>query len=78
MQATLPPQKFRGVSCFHCGRPIRLRASILWREITMAQREHGPAEQWFSRVFSQRCRMCGGEAVYTMNHISDLEDDSVA
>jgi len=76
MKAPMLPHKFRGVSCFHCGRPIRLSASSLWREMTRTQREHGSAERWFSKVFSHRCRVCRGEAVYVLERILGFEDQS--
>ncbi len=76
MQAAMAPQKFRGVACRHCGRPIRLSSSILRREIVFHQNETDSALQWRSRVFSHRCRICGEEAIYALNHIVDFEDNS--
>jgi len=79
MQAAMELEKtFRGVSCRHCSRPIRLPASIVRREISFNQNRVDAAQQWRSRVFSHRCRTCGGEAIYALNHIFDFEDKTFA
>ena len=77
MQAMMEHQKsFRGIACFYCGRPNRLPTSILQREIFFTECEQNPAQQWHSKVFSHRCRICGGEAVYVLNRILDFVDNA--
>lgn len=78
MQATVNPVTFRGVYCRHCGRPIRLSASILKRESFMNQSQPNSTEHWRSRVFPHRCRMCGAESIYALNHIVEFEDENPA
>jgi len=78
MQATVIHPKLRGVYCRHCGRPIRLSASILKRESFLRQSEPGSAEHWCSKVFPHRCRVCGAEAIYGLNHIVDFEGENSA
>ena len=76
MQATLDRQTFRGVSCRHCGQPSRVRPTIAEREQALKQSEPGVPQLWFSGVFSHRCRLCGGEAIYALEHIIDFEEES--
>jgi ribosomal protein S27E len=61
----------RGVICRHCGKPIRLSATLLKRElnITIAP-TLDPA--LYSRVFPVRCRHCHKEAIYALDQIADL------
>lgn len=74
---TAPIQgKSRGVYCRLCGSPIPLPASILKRESLLNQNEPSSAEHWRSKVFPHRCKTCGGETIYALNHILDLEDHS--
>ena len=76
MHVRFDQQKFRGVSCCHCGRPIRLPASILRREDLFRQNEPDPTQQWCSKVFPHRCKMCRGEAIYSLDQILDFEDQN--
>ncbi len=76
MQATAKRPVSRGVYCRHCGNPMRLPASILKRESFLNQSEPSSAEHWCSKVFPHRCRNCGAEAIYAVNHIVDFEDKS--
>jgi hypothetical protein len=78
MQATMQRQTFRGVACLHCDVPIRLPSSILQRAISFDQSEQDPIQQWCSKVFSHRCRICGEEAIYLLNHFLDFEDKNPA
>lgn len=78
MQATFKPPKLRGAHCRRCGNPTRLPDSILKRESLFKQSEASSAEQWCSKVFSHRCRLCGGEAIYALNHIVDFEVENSA
>lgn len=78
MEAPTPSQKYRRVFCFHCSRPIRLAPSILRREISVNQIGSEAKNEWFSRVFSHRCKTCGKEAIYSLNHVLDFEDQSGA
>jgi hypothetical protein len=76
MQATMSKPNLRGVYCRHCGSPIPLSNSILKRESLIYQSEQGPTEQWCSKVFPHRCRTCGAESIYALNHIVDFEHQS--
>ncbi len=76
MQATPTRSKPRGVYCRLCGSPIPLPASILQRESMLNQNEPSSAEHWRSKVFPHRCRTCGRETIYALNHIRDFEDHS--
>ena len=78
MQAALARQKFRGVPCRSCGRPIRLPASILRREAQFNQSQPEPDLQWCSKVFSFRCKVCGVEAIYALSRILDFEEENIA
>jgi hypothetical protein len=78
MQATLDQQKFRGISCRYCGRPIRLPASILKREHSFKQNEPNPTQEWRSKVFPHRCNKCRVEAIYSLDEIVDFEDNEPA
>jgi ribosomal protein S27E len=77
MQATLAQQTFRGVSCRHCGHPIRVTPSILTRERSFKNGEPNFTQQWCSQMFSHRCRTCGNEAIYALSHILDFENEQV-
>jgi len=74
MHAALARTTFRGVLCRRCGQPIRVRQAILNRESSLNQSDAGSDQQWCSRVFSHRCKICGNEAVYTLNHISEFDE----
>jgi len=74
MHAALAPTTFRGVACRRCGKPIRVRQAILNRESSFNQSGPDSDQQWCSRVFSHRCKICGNEAVYTLNLICEFEE----
>ncbi len=76
MQAMLVRETYRGVSCRHCGQPIRVRPSIVNRESAFQQSEPNFTKQWCSQVFAHRCRTCGAEAIYTLSHIVDFEGEN--
>lgn len=78
MQAAMNHQTFRGVACRHCGQPTRVRPAIAQRESALKESNLHSIEQWRSRVFSHRCRHCGGEAIYVLDHIVDFEDENFA
>jgi len=78
METSRPPQKFRGVFCFHCSRPILIAPSIVRREISFNRSGSDATQDWSSRVFSRRCKTCGREAIYTLSHVVDFEDESAA
>jgi len=63
--------KNRGVVCKHCGKAIRLPASILRRE--EKRREAGPGgDELETKVFPARCRACHAEGIYAVDQIVDL------
>jgi len=74
MQPSARRQKQRGVVCRHCSRPIPLSSSILKREASLGAGEPETSQQWRSRVFTQRCRRCGVEAIYAQNLIVELDE----
>jgi len=72
MQAAAPA-KSRGVTCHHCGKPIRLSHSLLQRESAIKQdQQPNPDQQLQSRVFPARCRACHTEGIYGLHEIVDL------
>jgi hypothetical protein len=78
MQAAMKHQTFRGVACRHCGHPSRVGPAIAQREWALKESNLHAIEQWCSRVFSHRCRLCGGEAIYALDHIVDFDDENFA
>jgi len=76
MQATMNDRTFRGVACRHCGHPSRVRPAIAQREWATKESTLHPEEEWRSRVFSHRCRQCGGEAIYALDHIVDFDEEN--
>jgi hypothetical protein len=62
-------EKFRGVPCRHCGKPVPIPKLILKRETvaTLSKTE----DSLESKSFALRCRQCQRESVYTMNEIID-------
>jgi hypothetical protein len=70
MYAAAIHANFRGVSCRHCGKPIRLSESFIKRATGITQDE---AEKGLrSRVFPARCRRCHGEAIYALEQIVEF------
>jgi hypothetical protein len=78
MQATMNDRTFRGVACRHCGQPSRVRPAIAQREWALNKSNVHSIEEWRSRVFSHRCRTCGGEAIHALDYIVDFEDENSA
>jgi hypothetical protein len=75
MHATAPAfHGFRGVLCRHCGKPVRLPASIVARENILKQREPILRENWASRIFPVRCRACWVESIYAMDQIASFPE----
>jgi len=72
MQAAATQARNRGVSCRHCGKPIRLSASLLQRETTLKKDDPHPDQQMQTKVFPARCRACHAEGIYTVDQIVDL------
>jgi ribosomal protein S27E len=67
----LQKDESHGVTCFLCGRPIRVSTSLAARK---AGFDHltSNAQEWRSKVFSLRCRNCGHEALYALSQIQDF------
>jgi hypothetical protein len=66
-------QRFRGVLCRHCGKPVRIPGIVLRKD----SENHGPHDandthfQLISRVFVLRCRSCEKESIYAIDQIVD-------
>jgi hypothetical protein len=71
MQSAAIQARNRGVSCRHCGKLIRLSASLLKRETELKKDDH-PDQQLQTKVFPARCRACHTEGIYTVDQIVDL------
>jgi hypothetical protein len=75
MQAAAIQSRFRGVSCLHCGKPVRLSASFVKREAAIKQDEKTMSQDCLcSKVFPARCRVCHAEAIYTLSQIVDFPE----
>ena len=75
MQMTIElPLSLRGVTCVHCARPMPVSRVILERETLLRKSPMRCLEDWQSRVFSHRCKACGGESIYTLGHIHELKE----
>jgi hypothetical protein len=74
MQAAVSQPIFRGVSCLHCGKPVRLSASFIRRETAIKQNEQSLNQELCSRVFPARCRACHAEAIYTLSQVVDFPE----
>ena len=75
MNAAVIREEFRGVMCRHCGKPVRLSASLLRRETTIKEEDEASLELC-SRVFPARCHVCYEEGIYAMDQVVDfLERD---
>jgi len=68
--------KARGVYCRYCGKPIWLSATFLKRETTIKQNEQTSMQEFSSRVFPARCRICHEEAIYTLSQILDFPEEN--
>jgi hypothetical protein len=64
----------RGVTCIHCEQPIPLSRTILQREKEYGKQGTNAHDEWHSRVFAHRCKLCGGESIYTLEHIHEIEE----
>jgi cytochrome c5 len=72
MQSAAIQVRNRGVSCRHCGKPIRLSASLLKRETELKKDQPDADQQLQTKVFPARCRVCHAEGIYTVDQIVDL------
>jgi cytochrome c5 len=72
MQSAAIQIRNRGVSCRHCGKPIRLSDSLLRRETQPTKDQPLSDQQLQTKVFPARCRACHAEAIYTVDQIIDL------
>jgi hypothetical protein len=68
--------KARGVYCRYCGKPIWLSATFLKRETAIKQNEQTSMQEFSSRVFPARCRICHEEAIYTLSQILDFPEEN--
>ena len=67
---------FRGVACRHCGKPVRLSASLLRREAEMNHLESdSDHQQLHTRVFPARCRACHQEGIYALDEIIEFNPE---
>jgi DNA-directed RNA polymerase subunit RPC12/RpoP len=74
MLATAPSlSKQRGVHCRHCGGKISVPNSIIARESAFKDEHPNDTQKFGSKVFSLRCKRCGGETVYPLNQIADID-----
>jgi len=68
-------ERFRGVLCRHCGKPVRVPGIVLRKDSESqghSNNEVGDSHfQLISRVFVLRCRSCQKEGIYAMNQITD-------
>lgn len=73
MPADLSSQRFRGVICRHCNKPVRVPQIVLRKDSQMhgQQPEDQNHFQLISRVFVVRCRSCERESIYAMDQIVD-------
>lgn len=76
MQTVLSRATYRGISCRSCGTPVRVPASILTREVLFRETQANLEQTWCSSVFAQRCRSCGAEAIYSLQHILEFEEET--
>jgi hypothetical protein len=73
MSALATAQRFRGVLCRHCGKPVRIPGIVLRKdsEIQGLQDTNDTQFHLISRVFVLRCRSCERESIYAINQIVD-------
>ena len=73
MSAEAATQKFRGVLCRRCGKPVRL-PSLVMKHDSVCKEPHESNDRTYhliSRVFVLRCRSCEKESIYAINQIVD-------
>jgi hypothetical protein len=73
MPVDLSSQRFRGVLCRHCGKPVRIPKIVLRKDYEN-HGQHSADDSHFqliSRVFVLRCRSCEREAIYAIDQIVD-------
>ncbi len=73
MPADLSSQRFRGVLCRYCGKPVRVPKIVL-RKDSENHGHHDADDTQFhliSRVFVLRCRSCERESIYAIDQIVD-------
>jgi hypothetical protein len=68
---------FRGVSCRFCLKPLKLSASFIQREKLIKQEKPGLIQELRSQVFVVRCRSCHGEAIYSLDQISEYPEENL-
>jgi hypothetical protein len=73
MSAAATAQRFRGVLCRHCGKPVRIPAIVLRKDSENRGIQDADDAQFhlISRVFVLRCRSCERESIYAINQIVD-------
>jgi hypothetical protein len=73
MSAAATAQRFRGVLCRHCGKPVRIPAIVLRKDSEHQGHPDANDAQFhlISRVFVLRCRSCERESIYAINQIVD-------
>jgi hypothetical protein len=73
MRVELSSERFRGVLCRHCGKPVRVPQIVLRKDSV----NHGQTAsddihlELISRVFVLRCRSCERESIYAIDQIVD-------
>jgi hypothetical protein len=73
MPVELSSERFRGVLCRHCGKPVRI-PNIVQRKDSESHGQHTSQDEHFqliSRVFVLRCRSCERESIYAIDQIVD-------
>ena len=60
---------FRGVTCKHCRKPIRLSVAVLNRK------QQNLPPDLVTKVFPGRCKSCRREALYSLDEISEFPDE---
>jgi hypothetical protein len=73
MSAAASAQLCRGVLCHHCGKPVRIPATVLRKDSESQGLQDANDTQFhlISRVFVLRCRSCERESIYAINQIVD-------
>jgi len=73
MSAEPVSQHFRGVLCYHCGKPVRIPGIVSRKENAYLGKHEESDSQFLlvSRVFVLRCRSCERESIYAINQIVD-------
>jgi hypothetical protein len=71
MSEDTPNQRYRGVLCQHCGKPVRVPGFVVRKENVFRSSEPDLAQHLISRVFTLRCHSCEREAIYGIHQIVD-------